>query len=334
MVIGVGHGDTSLTAMLARQSRTLRAEIDQRTSEISTGLHRDLGAALGGDFSAIAGIEQSLARLRGYTTNTHEAALYTDIVQVALAVVNDGATELGANILRNLGPGSETSQTTLGIEARRIFQTTVAALNTRFANRAVFSGIEADAPPLPGPDEILAELEGAIAAATTVEDLRLAVAHWFNDPGGFDAFYGGGPPRADVMIAEGEMASISVTARDPALKGTLQALSIAALLDRGALAGQPEARANLFKSVGDDLLANGEARSELMARVGSVQAQIVAAQARNGAEKSGLEITRAGLVGVDHYETAARLEDLQTRLEALFLVTSRVARLSLVDYIR
>ena len=70
-----------------------------------------------------------------------------------------------------------------------------------------------------------------------------------------------------------------------------------------------------------------------MARVGTVQAQIAAAQTRNTAEESALSITRAGIISADPYDAATRLEDLQTRIEALYLVTARVSRLSLADYL-
>lgn len=333
MVSRVGHGDASLTSILSRQSASLRAEIERRSTELTTGLQRDIGVAVRGDFSALAAVEHSLARLKGHAANTTEAALFTDVMQAALGVISDGATDLGTNILRAVGPGSEIRLESVVMEAGRILSTTIAALNTRVSERAVFSGANAETTPLPGADAILTALETAVAGAVTVEDVQVAIAGWFNDPAGYDALYAGGAARAGLPIAAGETASLSVTALDPAIKDTLRALATAALLDRGLLADQPEARSQLMKSVSDDLLTGGEARAKLMARVGTVQAQIAAAQARNEAEKSALEITRAGIVAADPYDTAARLEDLRARLESLYLVTSRVSRLSLADYL-
>lgn len=333
MVSRVGHGDASLTAILSRQSATLRAEIERRSTELVSGLHRDMGTAVGGDYSALAGVEQSLARLKGYAATTAEAALYTDAMQSALGVISDGAADLGANILRAVGPASETSLDTVVIEAGRSFSTAVAALNTRFSERAVFSGVNSDASPLPGAEAILTALDAAVAGAATVGDVRAAIADWFSDPAGYDALYVGGAARSGLPVAAGEVVQINITAVDPAIKDTLQVLATAAMLDRGLLAGQPEARSQLMKSVGDDLLAGGEARAQLRARVGTMQALVAAAQTRNGVEKSALEITLAGIVSPDPYDTTTILEDLQARLESLYLVTSRVSRLSLADYI-
>lgn len=333
MVSRVGHGDASLTSILSRQSASLRAGIERHTAELTTGLHRDIGAAVGGDFSALAAVEHSLARLKGHAAMTTEAALFTDAMQTALGVISDDAAELATNILRAVGPAGEASLESTAMEAGRAFTTAIAALNTRFSERALFSGVNAETAPLPGAEAILAALDGAVAGAATVADVQAAIDGWFAGPAGYDAVYAGGAARADMPIAVGETANLAVTALAPTIKDTLRALATAAMLDRGVLAGQPEAQSQLLKAAGEDLLAGGEGRAQLMARVGTVQAQIAAAQARNGAEKSALEIARAGIVTADPYDTATMLEDLQARLESLYLVTARVSRLTLADYL-
>lgn len=333
MVSRVGHGDASLTTILSRQTAQLRAEIERRSTELTTGLHRDLGAAVGGDFSALAAVEQSLARLKGHAAGTAEAALFADAMQAALGMISDGADALGADILRAVGPAREASVDSVAMEAGRAFSTAVAALNTRFSERALFSGVNAETAPLPAAEAILSALEIAIGGAATAADVQAAVAGWFASPAGYDALYAGGAARGPLPIAAGETASLPVTALDPAIRDTLRALATAALLDRGLLADQPEARAQLMKATGEDLATGGEARAQLRARVGTVQAQVAAAQTRNAAEASALEIARAGITAADPYDTATVLEDLQSRLESLYLVTSRVSRLSLAEYL-
>ncbi len=333
MVARVGNGDAALTAMLSRQSGGLRTEVTRLTTELTSGVHTDMGRAVGGDYSALAAVDHSLARLRGYAAQTSEAALFTDVMQTALGVMSDGATELASNVLRGIGSANSINLDAVAIEGRRIFDTAVAALNTRFSERAIFSGVNSETAPLPDAETILTALEGALVGAVTVADVTTAISDWFDDPLGYGALYTGGASRADVEIAPGETADLSVTAMDPAIRETLRGLATVALLGRGLMAGQPEARADLAQSAGEDLMTNGEARSQLMARVGSVQAQIATATSRNTAEESALSITRAGIVASDPYDAATRLEDLQTRLEALYLITARVSRLTLADYI-
>ena len=333
MVSRVGHGDASLTTILSRQSAHLRAEIERRTTEMATGLHRDMGAALGGDFSALAAVEQSLARLKGHAAVSAETALTVDAVQAALAAISDGADGLGAEILRAVGAAAGTGVDAVATAAARAFGTAVAALNTRFSERALFSGVNTGTAPLPDAGVVLSALETAVAGAATVAEVQAAIDGWFADPAGYDALYAGGAALAALPIAAGESTGLPVTALDPAIKDTLRALATAALLDRGLLAGQPEARAQVMRAAGDALAAGGEARAQLTARVGTVQAQVAAARTRNAAETSALEIARAGIVAADPYDTATVLEDLQSRLESLYLLTSRVSRLSLTEYL-
>ncbi|MFZ1468234.1 MAG: flagellar biosynthesis protein FlgL [Paracoccaceae bacterium] len=333
MNMRLGNGDASLTTLLSRQSSTLKSELTLRTSEMTTGRHSDMAQAVGGDFSALAAVDHSLARLKGYAANTIEAGLFTDTLQSALGMISDGAGNLGNQLLNNQGLSNPTALDAIASEAGRVFGSTIAALNTRFSDRALFSGVNSQVAPLPDADAILTTLQGVTAGAVTAADVETAIADWFSDPLGYEALYAGGAPRSGAQIAPGETADLSVTALDPALRDTVRDLATAALLGRGVLAGQPQARASLAQSAGSKLLTGGDARAHLMARVGTVQAQIAAADSRNSAEDSALSIIRAGIVSADPYDTASRLQELQTQLEALYLITARVSRLSLAEYI-
>lgn len=333
MVQRIGSGDMALTALLSRQSGALRAELNARMAEISTGKHTDMGAAVSGDFSALAALNQSLARLQGYAANTKEAALFTDAVQSALEVVSTSATDLATNALRSVGLENQINLSVVTQQAERAFASSVAALNTRFSERALFSGVNANVEPLPDAETILGALEAVTATAPTATDALAAIDDWFMGAAGYESVYAGGVARADVPVAPGEMASLDVTALDPAVRATLRDMAGLALLGRGLFQGQPAVRAQIAQQSAEGLLGGGEARAQLAARIGVTQEQISAATTRNGAEQSALEIARAGIVSADPYDAAARLEDLQTQIEALYLMTARLSRLSLADYI-
>ena len=153
-------------------------------------------------------------------------------------------------------------------------------------------------------------------------------------PLGYAAFYQGGVPLSGVPIAAGETADLPTTAMDPAIRDTLKGLALAALLDRGMLAGNGEERALLAERAGQVLLQSEDQRITLSAQIGSVEAQIEAARTRNGAEETALGILRSDIGAVDPYEAATRLEAAEAQLESLYLVTARVSRLSLVEFLR
>jgi flagellar hook-associated protein 3 FlgL len=333
MISRTGTGDMAMTTLLSRHSHTLRTELQTRLAEVSSGLKSDLTAAVGGDFSVLAAMDHSLQRLKGYAANTVEAGLLLDVAQNALEVVSSSATTLATDTLRTVGMTNQPDLGALANDARRVLDTAIAALNTRFTDKAVFAGVNTNTLPVPDAGTILSALQAATATATTVNDVMTAIDDWFMGSTGYEAAYAGGPSRPDAQIAPGETADLSVTALDPAIRASLRDMATLAMLDSGVLVGDPEAKADLARAAGEGLLSGGAPRSQLMARVGTTQAQIAAAATRNGAEETALGIARAGIVTADPYDAATRLEELQTRLEALYLITARVSRLSLSEYI-
>ena len=164
--------------------------------------------------------------------------------------------------------------------------------------------------------------------------MTAAVNGWFADPLGFGAFYQGGGPLSPTPIAQGEAADLSTTAMDPALRDTLAGFAMAALIDRGVLAADATERGRLAQQAGQQLTSTADARTTLQARIGTVEAQIEAARSRNSAEQTSLGILRSEIGSVDPYEAGTRLEAIRSQLESLYLVTARVARLSLAEYLR
>jgi flagellar hook-associated protein 3 FlgL len=183
-------------------------------------------------------------------------------------------------------------------------------------------------------ETLLTALDGVIAGALSSADVETALDDWFADPLGFAAtIYQGGDTLAPVPVGRDQEVAIDVTARDPALVGAIKGLAMAALLARGILSGSDVARADLAKRAGESLASNQVALAELGARLGATEATIVAANVQNDTEKSALEIARLGLLSVDPYETATRLQEAQTQLETLFSITARMSRLSLTSFL-
>jgi flagellar hook-associated protein 3 FlgL len=207
-------------------------------------------------------------------------------------------------------------------------------VNTQAAGRAVFSGAATDTAPLGPVEDLLTALQAAATGATTAGQVTAAVTTWFADPLGFGAFYQGGAALTPAPIAPGETADLSTTAMDSALRDTLAGFAIAALIERGVLAGDATERGRLAQQAGQQLVSTEDARTTLAARIGTVEAQIEAARTRNAAEETSLGILRSGIGAVDPYEAGTRLEVIRTQLESLYLVTARVSRLSLAEYLR
>ena len=331
----ISLGDLAQSFMLRRQNADVKAELQRLSTELSTGNAADIGRQVAGDFSPLAGIDASLSRLQGYKSTTSEAALLTGAMQTALDAVEGMVSTLGPALLAASSGTTGAQVNAVAGEARQKLDTAVALYNTNLAGRSLFAGNATDSAAMVDVSTLLTTLETEITGATSAGDIALRVTNWFNAPTGFaTAGYLGGPPLAQVSVAPGDNANLGFRATDPGIRDTLKGLAMAALLDRGALAGNAPERAALARRAGESLVGSAGVRADMAARIGTVEAQIAAASDRNGAETSALQIARNGITAVDPYETASKLEATRQQLETLYTLTARISRLSLVDFLR
>jgi flagellar hook-associated protein 3 FlgL len=328
-------GDMAQNLILSRQGTSLKSALQALSTEITTGLTTNTTARVRGDYAPLAGIEATLTQLQAFRSVTTETAMLASIMQTALNGMSDHATTLGASLLAAATGNSPARIDTLGVDASQRLQSVMTALNTRLGERALFAGVATDHAATVDTETMMTALDAAVAGAISSADVEIAVTAWFDDPLGFAAtVYQGGDPLAAVAIGPDEVARIDVTALDPAIVATLKGLAMAALLNRGTLAGSDVARADLAKRAGESLASSATARAQLSARLGTTEAGIANAAIRNDSEKSALETARLDLLSVDPYDTAARLEQTQSQLEALYTITARLSRLNLVDFLR
>jgi flagellar hook-associated protein 3 FlgL len=330
----VSVGDASLTNILARQGAELRTQIQRASQEVATGKQADIGQALRGDYSPLLAIDASLTRLQAYTSTATDARFQVASQQTALSGLSQLATGIATTLMGARDFQTSAQVDTLAADARGRLSSAIGLLNTQASGRAVFSGVATDTVPLGSTDDMLAALALAATGATTAGQVAAAVTTWFADPLGYGAFYQGGAALSSVPVAPGEVADISTTALDLAIRDTLAGFAMAALLDRGVLSGDLAERARLAQTAGQTLYSGEDARITVAARIGTVEAQIETARTRNSAEETSLGILRSEIGSVDPYEAATRLETVRAQLESLYLVTARVSRLSLVEYIR
>ena len=331
----VSLGDLAQTFMLRRQNTDLKTDLQRLTAELTTGQANDIGRQVGGDYAPLAGIDASLARLQGYKASTSEAALLSAAMQTVLGTVEAMASSLGPQLLAASSAGTTTQINAVAGEARQKLGTAVALYNTDISGRALFAGKATDGRATLDVDALMMALDTEIIGATSALDIETRVSAWFDGPTGYASVgYLGGDPLQPMAVAPGETADLGFTAADPGIRDTLKGLAMAALLDRGALPGNAQARADLARKAGENLVNSQTSRADMAARLGTAEGQIAAATARNGAEMSALQIARSGITDVDPYETASKLEATRQQIETMYALTARLSRLSLVDFLR
>ncbi len=330
----ISLGDASLTNLLARQSSALRMTVQQASNEVATGRQTDLAQSLRGDVSPLLAVDASLKRLESFKVTSGDAAFLTSAQQAALSGLSSLAKGITTALLGSRDFPTPVQVDAVAADARGRLSSAIGLLNSQASGRAIFSGVATDTVPLGSADDLLAALETAAAGATSAGQVATAVSNWFANPAGFEAFYQGGASLNPVPVAPGEEAELATTALDPAIRDTLSSLAMAALLDRGMLSGNAVERAALAQRAGQGLLTSEDSRISLAARIGTVEGQIEAARTRNGAEETALGIIRSETGSADPYEAATRLEAAKSQLESLYLVTTRVSKLSLMEFLR
>jgi flagellar hook-associated protein 3 FlgL len=327
-------GDLAQSMILSRRNATLKDQIQILSTEATTGLAVKTTERVKGDYVPLAGIESRLRQIEAYRLVAGETGIIANQMQVALTAVSDSASTLSSSLLAGASSHSGQRIDTLGREAEQRLQAAMSALNTRMGSRSLFAGQATEKAALTDSDTLLSALQTVVAGAISSADVVAALDDWFADPLGFQAtIYQGGDALAPLPVGSDQEVAIDVTAADPAIRGAIRGLAMAALLARGVLAGSDVARADLAKRAGEALASNQTDMAELGARLGTSEAAIVAATVQNDAEKSALEMARLGLLGVDPYETASRLQEAQSQLETLFSITARMSRLSLTSFL-
>ena len=327
-------GDMAQSLILSRQNATLKQALQTLSTEVTTGLVTDTTARVKGNYAPLAGIETTLTQLESYRRVTNETAVTASIMQTALGHIATNAQDLVIALIAIATSYSPARIDTLASDATQKLQSTLSALNTRVGDRSVFAGVATDHAAVTDAETMMTALDRAVAGAISSADVQTAVNAWFADPSGFAAtVYQGGVALSPVPVGPDEQVRLDVTALDPALVATLKGLAMTSLLDRGTLAGNDVARTDLAKRAGESLLSSAAGRVELSARLGTTEAGVANAVLRNDSEKSALETARLGLLSVDPYETATKLQQTQTQLQTLYSITARMQRLSLVDYL-
>ena len=329
--------DLSQSFSSLRHSRTIRAELDQKALELTTGQRSSQDIARTAETGRVAAIDRSLAFLDTIERAVEGANVRTSATQAALGSIRDGTRNL---MLGVLSVTSTESSQTVEIQAREAIQeldSVVAALNTSVAGVSIFSGAATDQAAVTDAATILSDVEGILAAAPDVATALTTVDFYFNDPtGGYlsSTYTGSTDPGPDVTIGEGETVGFDIRADNDAVRETLRNVALVAAVANGAFAGTAEDNNAILTDAATGHLETSDALVRLQEGLGYVEERIQHAEARNEASRLRLQLSRNDIAAVDPYDAAARFEDLEAQVQRHYVVTSRLSDLSLVNFLR
>ncbi len=328
-------GDLANSILLRQRSAQLSREISTLTQELSSGQVADVSRRLGSDYSYLTDIDRNLARLDGYNISANEAAMFAGAAQTSLERLQDLTASLSDSLITFDETSSGELRSHISGRAEDDLASAISALNASVGGRSLFGGTTTDRPPLGSADTLMSELRALVTGLTSSADIEAAVDNWFADPTGYETvmYQGAQDVLAPFQIGAGEEVSLSLTARDPAIRETLRDMAVAALAADPGLGLDRAVQDDLFRSAGAGMLTGQDALTGIRADLGFAESRIDEISTRNVAARTSLEFSRAALLEADPFDTATRLEEAQFQLESLYTVTVRSANLSLLNFL-
>lgn len=330
-------GDLSHSFMMRQRQTDLKTDMLALQAEVTTGLAADTRTHLGGDYAHLSDIERSISMLDTYRFAINEAETMTVTMQNALGTVQEVSSDLSSGLLLAAQSGAQQGLATVSADAEQTFATIVSQLNGRAANRTLFSGAAYDTAALASGEEMLSLLQAAVAGETTLTGVQTALDAWFDTVGGgfeTDGYLGSTTDGTPLQLSEDVRVGLSLRADDTVFRDVLKATAMAALAGDETLGFSLDLQAAMVGRAGTDLIEVQPTLTDTISGLGLVQSRIDDNKVRNEAASLTLELSRNTLLGVDPYESATRLDQVQTQIETLYAVTVRASRLSLLDFMR
>ena len=316
-----------LSSPLAQATQDLRARLETVSEETVTGRHADLNKHLNGRIGLAQLSQKVVNDIRSERDQLNLRDQRLTVIQSSLTVVQKTSNGISTSILQTTGIENDQNLKNIAREAQSALEQSFAALNANFGERFLFSGDATATPPLGSVEDVLDDIRAIAGAATSAADFNAQVETYFNDPaGGFQTtIYQG-----STNVSDPDATSVL----DPALTRLFTGLAVAALADPDTGPTLIAQSSEVLDQAAGSLLAGSTDVTNLRADKGTNQAEI-----KNRLDALDAEETLAveafnGLTAKDQFEAATELEEVETALEASYLLTSRLANLSLLNFLR
>lgn len=315
-------------------TREVRDRIDTLNEEIGTGQVSDLGRALGSDFSQASQFAHSLRTLDGFSASLDSARTWGEALQNSLGQIADASSRLAGALPTSIASLDRPGLALTAQTARGTAEDIGIALNRAVAGRALFAN-GAEGGGFLSVDAVLADVAALAASSTEFDGYVQAVDAYFADGGVFETAHLSDVTGGHVRFpaSPGERVSFEVDAGQSELR--------AALAQAALVAGLPNAGFSIpsgqKSSVVADLLGRsvevGSGLAWLQGQVGLTEGRVETLADQTSRERGSAEVALSDLMEADPFETATRLQNEMSRLETLYAITARRARLRLTDYL-
>ena len=344
-------------SLQSTMSRTrLIGELDRKLgdagTEMSTNRKADVYRAIGTRSAEALSLRSNAQRLEGFVLSNELLSYRLESGTKALSEIR-GSVGTVLDLAAQTGANGLTQGKELQAAARIAIEQIIGQANRTVQGSALFGGLDSanltlqpwdQANPRSGlsPADVVAGVYGAgpadaAEAATISARMTQVFTAGGAAPEDFEqTFYNGSPisetGRLTARIDADETIEYGVQANDPGMTNILRGLAMLAATDVADIA-DPGARKAWFDEGLGALSAGSEQLLDAETRMGAQTARVDELRESQALRLNLYRSQTDALEGVDPYEAATRLTQLQTQLEATYAVTARLSKLSFLNYI-
>ena len=316
-----------ISAQFTQSIADLRKSIASKSEEAVTGQIADLAAHLSGRVGTAMISQKALTDigLQREQISLREGRL--DVMQRSLSAIHDRVQGLDTEMRAALGVNDLRSQGLVARDARAALNDVFGALNVRFGERFLFAGDATASTPLPDSAALIDDVRQIAASAASPADFQTALSTYFNDPAGgwAQSIYLGTPTSSDPEAS---------TANNPAIIQLITGLAVLAISDPSDSPSLISQNPDIVLSGAQRLSTATDLLTNLRAEKGVLQEQIATLKETLDVEETIFTNALGALTARDQYEAASALKQLEATLEASYLLTTRLASLSLLNFMR
>lgn len=311
-------------------TRETRDRVDILSQEMASGRGSDVGRALRSDFSDLSRLSHDLQGLDAVATSLSRAETWGAGLQAALGGI--GAAMDGLSDGLSAIPASGADGGLLPVLAEGALRDVAALLNGMSGERALFANGAATGP-IGDVEAVLADVRALASGSADYDAYAAAVDAYFAPGGTFEATRLATGPGDPVRFpaGDGKVVAFAVDAGSEEIVQVVAQIALAAGLSDAAF---PVAQGSAAVSDlnGRIAAASGDLPT-LRGRVGAIEQRIETLSSNVSEDRTRTEMALADTVGIDMFEAASRLQNEMSRLESLYAITARRARLRLTDYL-
>lgn len=351
------NSGSNLHVSLNRQQTMadLNRRLEIANQELSTGFKSDLYADLRTRSAESLSLRASMDRNENFVTSNKMLNDRMSATAGALKSIRGAAQEFLDLAVSNRVMASSTVSE-MQTAARASLELLTGQANTAFQGTSLFSGVDSEAEPInpwgdingtTSPKALMASIVGTGISSTADAQAKIAAVNAvFDDTAAAgsrfeDVFFNGTPrldangqpsPRVTALIDENVALEYGVQANDTAFRDLLKGLAMILSADPAQISDKG-AYETWVKTAVDSVSSGIDGLLDTETRIGTQQNVVTQAMTTQDARVNLYRSKVLDLEGVDPYEASTRVMQLQTQLQATYEISSRMAKLSFLNFL-